>query len=267
MGFDAFTKIAGYHRYFGKNEYGKDDGFDGVWGIWDEPFFQFFADEMNKMKEPFLTTIFSVSSHHPFAVPTQYQQLFPEEDIPLQKCIRYTDLALREFFDKSSKMPWFKNTLFVITADHTSEGYYPYYQSDIGQYAIPLLFFKPGSDLQGKSTVIAQQTDVLPTVMNYLGYDKNYLAFGSDLLDSNSTAAHFSIHYISGFYGLMKDGYYLESNGTKSTALYNMIKDQLQTNNLVGKEIDVQKRMEVFLNAYLQQYNNRLIENRLMVDG
>ena len=50
MGFDAFTKIAGYQRYFGKNEYGHDDGFDGVWGIWDEPFFQFFADEMNMMK-------------------------------------------------------------------------------------------------------------------------------------------------------------------------------------------------------------------------
>jgi phosphoglycerol transferase MdoB-like AlkP superfamily enzyme len=164
-------------------------------------------------------------------------------------------------------MPWFKNTLFVITADHTSEGYYPYYQSDIGQYAIPLLFFKPGSDLQGKPTVIAQQTDVLPTVMSYLGYDKNYLAFGSDLLDSNSTAAYFSIHYISGFYGLMKGGYYLESNGTKSTALYNMVKDQLQANNLIGKEIEVQKGMEVFLNAYLQQYNNRLIENRLMVDN
>ena len=103
MGFDAFTKIAGFSQYIGKNEYGNDSGFDGTWGIWDEPFFQFFADEMNRMKEPFFTTIFSVSSHHPFIVPEQYRTRFPEEHIPLQKCIRYTDMALREFFCQSLK--------------------------------------------------------------------------------------------------------------------------------------------------------------------
>jgi phosphoglycerol transferase MdoB-like AlkP superfamily enzyme len=163
-------------------------------------------------------------------------------------------------------MPWYKNTLFVITADHTSEGYYPYYQSDVGQYAIPLLFFKPGSDLQGKPEIIAQQTDIMPTVLNYLGYEKRYLAFGTDLLAGSTGEAHFSIHYISGLYGLMKDGYYLEYNGTKSTALFNITKDPLQYSNLVGKEKEVQSGMERFINAFIQQYNNRLIENRLTID-
>ncbi|MCX6266599.1 MAG: LTA synthase family protein, partial [Bacteroidetes bacterium] len=152
-------------------------------------------------------------------------------------------------------------------ADHTSEGYYPYYQSDIGQYAIPLLFYKPESNLQGKPEIIAQQTDVMPTILNYLGYEKSYLAFGADLFDSTSVDLHFSIHYISGFYGLMKDGYYLENNGIKSTSLFNIAADPLQANNLIGREPAVQKRLEVFLNAYLQQYNNRLIENRLTVDN
>jgi phosphoglycerol transferase MdoB-like AlkP superfamily enzyme len=267
MGFDSYTRLVGFDNYYGRSEYNNEKDYDGKWGIRDEEFFQFTAKAINGLKQPFAAAFFSLSSHHPYYVPAKYINIFRKGKLPIQQSVMYADHSLAEFFHTARHMPWFKNTLFVITADHTSEGYYPYYQSDIGQYAIPLLFFKPGSDLQGKPTVIAQQTDVLPTVMSYLGYDKNYLAFGSDLLDSNSTAAYFSIHYISGFYGLMKGGYYLESNGTKSTALYNMVKDQLQANNLIGKEIEVQKGMEVFLNAYLQQYNNRLIENRLMVDN
>jgi phosphoglycerol transferase MdoB-like AlkP superfamily enzyme len=175
MGFDAFTKIAGFNRYVGKNEYGKDDGFDGVWGIWDEPFFQFFADEMNMMKTPFFTTIFSVSSHHPFKVPEQYKEKFPEEHIPLQKCIRYTDFALKEFFDKASKMPWFKNTLFVITSDHCSESDFKEFKTSVNYFAAPLIFYKGDGSLVGKDESLAQQIDIMPSILGYLNYSKQSL--------------------------------------------------------------------------------------------
>jgi phosphoglycerol transferase MdoB-like AlkP superfamily enzyme len=266
MGFDSYTRLVGFDHYFGRSEYNNEKDYDGKWGIRDEEFFQYTAKTINGFKQPFAAAFFSLSSHHPYHVPAKFVNIFRAGKLPIQQSVMYADYSLGEFFHTARQMPWYKNTLFVITADHTSEGYYPYYQSDVGQYAIPLLFFKPGSDLQGKPEVIAQQTDVMPTVLNYLGYDKNYLAFGSDLFDSTSGVAHFSIHYISGFYGLMKDGYYLEFNGTKSTSLFNMKKDPLQTSNLIGREPEVQKRMELFLNAYLQQYNNRLIENRLSVD-
>ncbi len=266
MGFDSYSRLVGFDRYFGRNEYNNEKDYDGKWGIRDEEFFQFAAKTLNVFKQPFAAAFFSLSSHHPYHVPAKYVNIFRTGKLPIQQSVMYADYSLGEFFHTAKHMPWYRNTLFVITADHTSEGYYPYYQSDVGQYAIPLLFFKPGTDLKGKRTVIAQQTDVMPTVMNYLGFDKSYLAFGTDLFDSTSIIDHFSIHYISGLYGLMKDGYYMEYDGSKCTALFNMANDPEQTHNLAGKEKEVQAGMERFIGAYIQQYNNRLIENRMTID-
>jgi phosphoglycerol transferase MdoB-like AlkP superfamily enzyme len=153
----------------------------------------------------------------------------------------------------------------VITADHTSEGYYPYYLTNLGQYAVPLLFFLPGGDLKGFSPLTAQQTDIMPTVLNYMGYDRDYLAFGSDLFDS--TAAHFSVRYTNGLYGLVKDGYYYEFNGTQGTSLFDLSKDKLQRQNVIKTEKEVNARLEQFMKAFIQQYSNRVIENRLIIDN
>jgi len=266
MGFDSYTKLVGFDHYFGRSEYNNEKDYDGKWGIRDEEFMQYTARKINGLKQPFVAAFFSLSSHHPYYVPAKYINIFRKGKLPIQQSVMYADYSLGEFFHTAQHMPWYKNTLFVITADHTSEGYYPYYQSDVGQFAVPLLFFKPGSKLEGRSEVIAQQTDVMPTVLNYLGYNKSYVAFGIDLFDSTSNQPHFSIHYISGLYGLVKDGYYIEFNGTRTTALFNLEKDPLQTDNLVGREKEVQARLELFINAYIQQYNNRLIENRMMED-
>ena len=266
MGFDSYSKLVGFDRYFGRTEYNNEKDYDGKWGIWDEQFLQYTARTIKGFKQPFVAAFFSLSSHHPYHIPGKYANVFRKGKLPIQQSVMYTDHVLAKFFHTVKQMPWYKKTIFVITADHTSEGYYPYYQSDVGQYAIPLLFFMPGSELKGKSTVIAQQTDIMPTVLNYLGFDKSYIAFGVDLFDTISNRQHFSIHYISGLYGLMKDGYYLEFNGSRSTALFNIKKDPLQQNNLVGKEKEVQGRLELFINAYIQQYNNRLIENRMTVE-
>jgi hypothetical protein len=152
----------------------------------------------------------------------------------------------------------------VITADHTSEGYDPYYQSAAGQYAIPVIFFKEKSGLEGLQKSIAQQTDIMPTVLGYLGYDRDFVSYGNNLLDTAST--RFSIHYISGLYGLIKDGYLLEFDGSRSTGLYNLVGDSLQKQNLVNKGLPVKGSLELFIKAYLQQYNNRIVENRLSAE-
>ncbi len=264
MGFDAYTKMTGFDRYYGRSEYNNEKDYDGKWGIRDEEFFQFTARVLKDFKQPFVAAIFSLSSHHPYFVPGKYQNIFRKGKLPIQQSIMYTDFSLKQFFYTIKHMPWYKNTLFVITADHTSEGYYPYYRSDVGQYAIPLLFFKPGSDLRGKSGVVAQQTDIMPTVLNHLGYEKDFVAFGADLFDS--TGVHFSIHFISGLYGLVKDGYYLEFDGDRSTALYDLRKDPLQKLNLVTKNPEERDKLELFIKAVIQQYNNRVVENRLMVE-
>jgi phosphoglycerol transferase MdoB-like AlkP superfamily enzyme len=259
MGFDAFTKIAGFKYYFGKNEYGKNDGFDGVWGIWDEPFFQYFASEMNKMKTPFFTTIFSVSSHHPFKVPKQYITKFPEEHIPLQKCIRYTDYSLKEFFDKAKSMPWFNNTLFVITADHCSESDFKEYKTMVNDFAIPLIFYKPDGSLKGEDPSIAEQIDIMPSILGYLHYPDPYVAFGNNLFDKSSK--RFAINYIEESYQFLSGDYALYFNDEKFTGIFDRVRDPYETNNLLGK-IDLTKEENLY-RAIIQQYNNRMVENKL----
>jgi len=266
MGFDSYSRLVGFDHYYGRSEYNNEKDYDGKWGIRDEEFLQYTARTIHGFKQPFIAAFFSLSSHHPYHVPMKYINIFRTGRLPIQQSVMYADYSLGEFFHAASRMPWYRNTLFVITADHTSEGYYPYYQSNVGQYAIPLLFFRPGGDLRGKPQIIAQQTDVMPTVLDYLGYDKRYLAFGTDLADSLSPGRHFSVHYISGIYGMIKDGYYIEFNGTRTTALFNLADDPLQTRNIAGRKKDVRQKLELFLKAYIQQYNNRLIENRIIIE-
>lgn len=262
MGFDAFAKIAGFQSYIGKDEYGNDDGFDGVWGIWDEPFFQFFADKMNQMKPPFFTTIFSVSSHHPFRVPPQYINRFPEEHMPLQKCIRYTDMALKAFFDKAARMPWFKNTLFVITSDHCSESDFKEYKTAVNYYAAPLIFFKGDGSLHGKDESLAQQIDIMPTVLGYLNYPKPYVAFGNNLLDQSSQ--RFVINYLEDSYQFLYGDYAYYFTEDKLTAVFNRKKDPYLLENLIGLEHpSVEQQL---FKAIIQQFNNRMAQDRLVAD-
>jgi hypothetical protein len=262
MGFDSYTHMVGFDKYFGRREYNNEKDYDGKWGIRDEEFFQYAAKEMCGFRQPFLTAFFSLSSHHPYYVPPKYRNILRTGKLPIQQSIMYADLSLAAFFHTIKHMPWYKNTLFVITADHTSEAYYPLYQSNTGQYAIPMLFYSPGGDLHGRPSDVAQQTDIMPTVLDYLGYDGKYIAFGNDLFDHS--APHFSIHFTSGIYGMMKDGFLIEYDGAKSTHMFNLEKDPLQKVNILNSDKADKEKLEKFIRAFIQQYNNRLIENRLL---
>ena len=148
MGYTAFTKMAGYDNYFGLDEYGKSEDSDGIWGIWDHKFLPFFADKLNEFPQPFFSTLFTVSSHHPFVVPKEFEGKFKGGDLSILKCIEYTDYSLRELFKKISKEPWYKNTLFVFTADHaSSEVIFEESHANAGLYAVPIIFFKPDNSL------------------------------------------------------------------------------------------------------------------------
>lgn len=264
MDYETYMPEIGFRNYFGRTEYGNDNDFDGKWGIRDEEFMQFMAQKTNAMRQPFMVAFFSLSSHHPYELPGKYAHQFNKGNLPIQQVVQYSDYSLARFFHTIRHENWFFNTLFVITADHTSEGYYAYYNTHAGQFAIPLIFYKPGSDLHGKSSKIAQQTDIMPTILGYLGYNRPFLAFGNNLLDKRSEG--FSVNYVGGMYTLIRGGYSLESDGTRTTAFFNLKKDPLQQHNLAGKGEKSQKEQELFLKAYLQQYNNRMIENRLIVE-
>lgn len=263
MGFSAYTNLAGIKNYFGKNEYNNDTDFDGIWGIWDEPFMQYMAKTINTFKQPFFSAFFSVSSHHPFKVPEKYIGKFPKGPLPVQEPMGYTDMAIRKFFATASKMPWYKNTLFVLVADHATVSYLPEYQNTAGSFSIPILFYYPGGDLKGKTDKLIEQTDIMPTVLNYLNYNKPYFAFGFDALSNKKD--NFVVNNNDGSFSFFKGDYLLIYDGLKSTALFNLKTDRLNKNNLVDKEPTIKADIEKYLKAFIQQYNNRMIKDQLTV--
>jgi phosphoglycerol transferase MdoB-like AlkP superfamily enzyme len=217
---------------------------------------------MGKMNEPFATTLFSVSSHHPFEVPEKYKGKFPEGRVALAKCIRYTDMALQKFFDTARKMPWFKNTLFIITADHSADTGIKEYYTAVTHFSIPILFFKGDGSMKGRDDGLAQQIDILPSVLGYLNYPHPYLAYGNNLFDKSSR--RFVINYIQDSYQLLSGDYVFHLADDKLIAIYNRREDPELKKNLIGTvnleaEVQLQK-------AIIQQFNNRMADNRMVIE-
>lgn len=270
MGFHAFARAIGFGEFHGRTEFEKDPRFggkkefDGTWGIWDEPFLQYYCAKMNEMEQPFMTSVFTLSSHHPFAIPEKYKDVFKDEGIHLlHKCIRYTDYSIRKFFEAASRQAWYPNTLFVITADHSSsKTTHAEYKTELG-CRVPIIFFDPSGELPtGCREGIAQQIDIMPTLLNWLGYDRPYIAFGQDMLHTDP-ADTWALNYAS-VPLFVKDDYLLEMNGDSTSALYNFRKDTLLQNNLKGKAA-VQTNMEKQLKAILQSYNERMNRNDVSI--
>jgi len=269
MGFMAFARATGFQQYYGREDYdadkrfGGDDDFDGMWAIWDEPFLQYYATKMSEMKEPFMTAVFTASSHHPYVIPDKYKERFPEEGIVIHKCIRYTDMALGRFFETASRQPWFQNTIFVLTSDHTNLTDHAYYETDLGGFCSPIIIFEPGNadrqpEIQDK---IAQQTDILPTVMGMLGYQKPYFAFGIDLLNTPADST-WAVNYLNGIYQYVKHGHVLQFDGQRTRAVY-ALTDSLMQHNLTG-QLPQQPQMEAEVKAIIQQYMERMTQDRLL---
>jgi phosphoglycerol transferase MdoB-like AlkP superfamily enzyme len=263
MGFDHFAKMAGFEAYYGRNEFKNDRDYDGTWGIYDEPFLQFMAQKLNKTQQPFVGCCFTLSSHHPYAIPDKYTKTFKKGTLEIHQSIEYADFALRQFFKTASKMPWFQNTLFVITADHSSLSEYPVYQTSLGSYRIPISFYHPGSDLKGRDSEVVQQLDILPSVLDYIQYPEPFISFGESVFRKNKM--HAAVNYMSNVYQYIEKEYVLQFNGEKSIGLYAYHKDSLLQNNLVAQNTRCRDSLEKRLKAIIQTYNYTLIHNRMIV--
>jgi len=263
MGFDSFARMAGFDDYFGLDQYPDTKDFDGMWGVWDEPFLTFYANKLGTFRQPFLASVFTISSHHPFKVPEHYKDRFPKGPAPILEVIGYSDNSLRKFFKIASGQPWFKNTLFVITADHTNESVRKEFQNNFGSYSIPIIFYRPDGELQGIKQKIAQQIDIMPSILSYLHYDGEFIAFGNNLFDE--TKESFAFNTAGSTYQIFMNDHLLNMVDNKPVGLYNFKSDRLLETNLVNKDTLVRNNLETLLKAVIQTYNSRLIDNDLVV--
>ncbi|MBK7967816.1 MAG: sulfatase-like hydrolase/transferase [Bacteroidetes bacterium] len=264
MGFDNFASMTGFDAYYGRKEYpGKD--YDGNWGIFDENFYAFFTDKMNKMPQPFVTTFFSLSSHHPYSLPEHLKNNFPKGSLPIHESIGYADYSLQQFFKKAQATSWYKNTLFVITSDHTGPSAIPYYQTKAGMFRTPILFYLPYADLKGTNTKTTQQTDIVPGILDLLNYDNSFIAFGNSPFDS--TRNGFAVNYTGDSYQIIGEKQLIQFDGQEVIGYYDYKNDSLLTQNKIGKNSPPDSILLKSLQSILQQYNHSLIKNQLTTEA
>ena len=134
------------------------------------------------------------------------------------------------------------------------------YQTDLGGFCSPIIIFDPSRPEGEVQDKIAQQIDILPTLLGMIGYDKPYFAFGIDVLNTPKEET-WAVNYLNGIYQYVKHDYVLQFDGTQTTAVYRL-DDRLMKNNLKGK-VREEARMEQELKAIIQQYMERMTQNRL----
>jgi phosphoglycerol transferase MdoB-like AlkP superfamily enzyme len=260
MDFDKFANLTGFDTFYDRYGFGNQAEYDGAWGIWDEPMLQFMANKLNNMPQPFYGFFFSLTSHHPFKVPLWFEQKYPNMDAH-DRSFLYADYALSRFFEKARTMSWFGNTLFVLCADHTGvRSRFEEYQTKVGRYKIPIIFYKPN---EIKPTILpktCQQIDIMPTVLDFLKYDKPYLSFGRSIFN---TTEGYAFQYEENLFQIENNRYVLFFDGEKTTGLFDFKNDILLKKDLKNQMPHEREQLEKTLKSVIQQHHKAMIFNRL----
>lgn len=264
MGFQGFGSILGFNHYYGKTEYNNDKDFDGMWAIWDEPFLQYFAKNVGTARQPFMATVFTASSHHPFKIPEQYKGKFKKGHIDMHEPIQYTDYALKKYFETAKQQPWFNNTIFVITGDHTNQTYYKEYEKAMNRFALPLIFYSPNPayHLKGVISEPAQQIDIYPTLAQLIGYQNPIRSWGRSLV-SHQNHPNIIVNSDGIQEQFIVGNYIYRFDGKEITGIYDKTDLGLEHNlihQLNSKEIEHGKQV---CKAWYQDYMYRIVNKKL----
>ena len=262
MGFLGFSNTLGFNHYYGRTEFNDEKEFDGFWGIWDEPFLQYMKSVLDTKSTPFLSTVFTITSHEPYIIPKKYDGQFDKGFIPMHQCVGYTDYALKQFFEKSKKEPWFENTIFVFTADHGNQSHFPFYEETVNRFANPIMFYKPNDTLKGIDNTLASHMDIFPTIADLIGYEEPFRSWGRSLI-SDEQQSPFVINYFSGgSYFMMDEKYICVHDGGKAIGFYDS-KDKNMQNNLIAERNDSMNQLEKKCGVFLQNYFNSIVDNKM----
>jgi phosphoglycerol transferase MdoB-like AlkP superfamily enzyme len=268
--FAKLCRMTGIDNYYSKDTYDHSEHDDGNWGIYDEYFFNYFADVMEKKEQPFFSVLFNTSTHPPFATPSIHRDRFK---IPGQRAqlnsVTYLDYSFSQLFERIRKQPWFSNTLFVFCADHTLLENTDRRSYVYNAYHIPLFIYDPQDPTKREITRVTQQLDVVPTILSKLHYAKSFMSFGNDFLVPDSLSYGFSIARKNDGYQLIDSAGLLcmDDQVDKPFAhilyQYHYKTDTALKNNFYT---DAEShRREEYLKAIIQRFNNSLLDRKLLI--
>jgi phosphoglycerol transferase MdoB-like AlkP superfamily enzyme len=157
--------------------------FDNIWGVCDEDMYNKAIKVMNeeaKENKPFFNHIMTVSNHRPFTYPNNKIDI-PGDAKSRDGGVKYTDYAMKKFFEMAKKQPWFANTVFVILADHCASSAGKT-ELPVDKYRIPAMIYSPGFIQPQRYTNLVSQIDIMPTVFGLLNFNYQSKFFGQDVL-------------------------------------------------------------------------------------
>lgn len=186
---DSVAHALGFAEYYGREDnarllldYPDADAFR--YGL-DHETMQGLVGRLHGERRPFLAFLFSGSTHAPYApVPPALQSQYPPNhpDKGLYDVIHYADWSIGQFMERARREPWFDDTVFIFTADHTHRARGPY-EELCDRFDIPLVIYAPGLLQPRVDTRVASHVDIFDTVVNLLGVQADYASTGHSLLD------------------------------------------------------------------------------------
>lgn len=209
------------HRY---NIADDEVSFENAWGICDEDIYKQairYADKSSTDNTPFFQFVMTTSNHKPYT--------FPEGKIDLPQgnrnaAVKYTDYALGKFIMEAQKKPWFKNTVFVIVADHCASSAGKW-EINIDKHHIPAIIYNLPHEPK-RIDRLTSQIDLMPTLLGYLGWSYNTALFGKDI---NQTKQGEERAFIGNYrtLGMLKDNLFTQIDDRKRVTQFRVsAKDQ-----------------------------------------
>ncbi|NQV75568.1 MAG: LTA synthase family protein, partial [Bacteroidetes bacterium] len=183
----------GYKTIVDKHSF-KSKDMNSKWGTYDEKVFSKQMKDMDTVKQPFFSTILTLTNHEPFELPVKNH--FPGDNLEnkFRSTTFYTDSCLGAYLKEARQKPWYKNTLFVILADHSHRLPANLAEHDPRRYRIPLLFFGNMIKPEFRGTRISKtgnQTDLVATLLNQLNIDPIRYNWSKDLLNPGTQSFSF----------------------------------------------------------------------------
>ncbi len=244
---NGFTKIIEQKDY-------KNPIFTGTWGVSDEDLVQkaneYFKSQGNK---PFFSLMFSSSNHEPFEFPDGKIELYEQPKNSVHNAMKYADFAIGKFFELAKKETYYKNTIFVVIADHDTR----VYGNEIiplHKYRIPCVIIAPNIKPNTEEDFLASQIDIAPTAMDYLGLNITSPMVGRNLRQfPKDKMAGRSIHEFNGVYGFRVGNEMIVLQNGKNPLQFAVNKDFSLKPTTVNEELYKDALAHLTLSSYLYQ--------------
>ncbi|WP_395805524.1 LTA synthase family protein [Daejeonella sp.] len=184
----SYVLSHGYKKLVDQHSFQRKD-MNSKWGAYDDKVFTKQLADMDNSKQPFFSTILTLTNHEPFEIPVERKYKGENVNDQFRSTMFYTDSCLGAYLTDAKKKAWYKNTLFVIIADHGHRLPNDLPEFEARKYRIPLIFYgdviKP--EFKGlKISKTGSQTDLVATLLNQVKIDASRYTWSKDLLNPST---------------------------------------------------------------------------------